>query len=195
MVTAFEATVRQAASDLDELGLRWAMVGGLAVSSYTTPRFTRDVDFVLALSDDAAAEAVIHQLGSRGYVPQEIVDHEYLDRLSTVRLVPQATGVAVDLLFASSGIEEEIVAAATAIAILPDFAVPVASLGHLIALKVLAGRHQDVLDLDSLLAEASAEDLTTAREAVLLITTRGFNRDQDIIAALDLSIALTTGRG
>ena len=117
MVTAFETTVRQAASDLDELGLRWAMVGGLAVSSRTTPRFTRDVDFVLALRDDAAAEAVIHQLGSRGYVPQEIVEHEYLDRLSTVRLVPQATGVAVDLLFASSGIEEEIVTAATAIAI------------------------------------------------------------------------------
>jgi hypothetical protein len=33
------------------------LVGGLAVSVRTEPRFTRDVDLVVAISDDHAAEA------------------------------------------------------------------------------------------------------------------------------------------
>lgn len=33
MVTVFEATLRQAATDLDGLGARWAMIGGVAVSA------------------------------------------------------------------------------------------------------------------------------------------------------------------
>ena len=34
------------------------------------------------MKDDAASEALIHQL--HGYTPREIVEHEYLDRLSTL---------------------------------------------------------------------------------------------------------------
>lgn len=43
----------------------------------------------------------------------------------------------MDLLFASSGIEHEIVAAADPLEVLPDLTVPVARTGHLIALKPL----------------------------------------------------------
>ena len=78
MVSAFDAAVKRAANDLDEVEARWAMIGGLAVAARSIPRFTKDVDFVVAVADDAAAELIIHQLGTRGYTPQGIVEHEYL---------------------------------------------------------------------------------------------------------------------
>ena len=57
---------------------------------------------------------------------------------------------------------------------------PVASIGHLIALKVLAGRHQDLTDLGYLIYGASDADLSEARAAVAMIQERGFNRGQDL---------------
>jgi hypothetical protein len=54
---------------------------------------------------------------------------------------------------------------------------------------VLAGRNQDLTDLEALLPSASAADLDVARSAVRLIQARGFNREQDVIADLDKLIA------
>ncbi|MCC7371793.1 MAG: nucleotidyl transferase AbiEii/AbiGii toxin family protein [Chloroflexi bacterium] len=63
---------------------------------------------------------------------------------------------------------------------------PVASIGHLIALKVLSRnddtRPQDIIDLHSLLTEATAADLAVAEEALTLITERGYHRDKDLRA-------------
>jgi hypothetical protein len=61
----------------------------------------------------------------------------------------------------------------------------VASTAHLIALKVLAGRNQDLTDLSYLISAASPTDLDTARDAVKLIQARGFNRQHDIVSDLD----------
>jgi hypothetical protein len=97
--------------------------------------------------------------------------------------------VIIDLLFASSGIENEVVGSATRLEVLPRLSAPVATTGHLIALKILAGRNQDLTDLGMLIPAASAQDLDMAREAVRLIQARGFNREQDVVADLDKLIA------
>lgn len=99
----------------------------------------------------------------------------------------------MDLLFASSGIESDVVAAATRLKVLPQLTAPVATTGHLIALKVLAGRNQDLTDLEALLPAASPADLDVARSAVRLIRARGFNREQDVVADLDKLIADVRG--
>ena len=57
---------------------------------------------------------------------------------------------------------------------------PVASIGHLIALKVLASRHQDLTDLGYLISAASDADLEQARTSAALIEERGFNRGQGL---------------
>lgn len=57
---------------------------------------------------------------------------------------------------------------------------PVASAGHLIALKALAGHHQDLTDLGYLSAAATAADLDEAAAAAALIEERGFNRGQSL---------------
>ena len=95
----------------------------------------------------------------------------------------------IDLLFASSGIENEVVAGATRLEVLPKLSASVATTGHLIALKILAGRNQDLTDLGQLIPVASDGDLDTAREGVRLIRARGFNREQDVVADLDKLIA------
>ena len=82
MVRDLDAALLRAADDLNAAGARWAMVGVLAVPARSIRRSTREIDFVVAVKDDAASEALIHQL--HGYTPREIVEHEYLDRLSTL---------------------------------------------------------------------------------------------------------------
>lgn len=178
------------------LGRGFALVGGLAVSIRSEPRLTRDADLVVAVTDDRDAEALVRELQGHGWCVITAVEQDAAGRLASVRLVPAGAdvrGAVVDLLFASSGIEEEIVAAADAIDAVPDFRVPVARLGHLVALKVLARddrtRPQDRVDLAALLARADAAALAEAREALALITRRGFERGRDLPAALAAALA------
>ena len=167
-----------------------AVIGGLAVSVRTEPRFTRNVDLAVATVNDTEAEALTFALQRRGYRTTMVLDHQN-GRLSTVRLVPPGgteDGVLVDLLFASSGIETEIVRAADRVELLPGVVLPVACVGHLMALKLLsveARRPKDAQDLASLLAVADAAQIALCREAVGLITERGHHRDRDLVAALD----------
>lgn len=189
MASPVESALRRAVADLDALKVPWALIGGLAVSVRSVPRFTKDLDFAIAVANDSEAEDVVHQLRGRGYQPVEVLEQEYVERLSGVRLERSSSDVIVDLLFASSGIENEVVTSATRLEVLPQLSVPVATTGHLIALKTLAGRNQDLTDLGSLIPAASAEDLYVAREAVRLIHARGFNREQDVAADLDKLIA------
>ena len=62
-------------------------------------------------------------------------------------------------------------------------------IGMTTALKLLArddkSRPQDAGDLRSLLAVATSVDLDAAREAVKLITQRGFHRQRPLEALLD----------
>lgn len=188
-----EAALRGAASALAKR--RWALVGGLAVSARCEPRFTRDIDLAVAVSSDADAEALVHALLSSRYRVLATVEHEGQRRLATVRLgVPgeQGTGVVLDLLFASSGIEPELVAAAAPLEILPTLVVPVAQTGDLIALKLLSRterRPQDAADLQALLAAADAAEIERTRASLRLITTRGFDRGRALERDLEALLA------
>lgn len=184
-MASVESALRRAAADLNAMGVRWALVGGLAVSARTIPRFTKDLDFAVAVGNDAQAEDVVHRLRARDYQPVEVLEQDYVKRLSGVRLAHGGSEVVVDLLFASSGIENEVVASADRLEVLPRLTIPVATTAHLIALKALAGRNQDLTDLSYLIPAASPTDLDDAREAVKLIQTRGFNREQDVVADLE----------
>lgn len=57
-------------------GTAAALVGGLAVSARTEPRFTRDVDLAVAVADDAEAEAVVRFLVGRGCATVAVVEQE-----------------------------------------------------------------------------------------------------------------------
>jgi hypothetical protein len=183
-----EAALARLDHDLSEAGAGWALVGGLAVSTRSEPRFTRDIDVVVAVPDDAAAEALVRRLLSVGYRVLATLEQEALGRLATVRLSPpgeSSLGIVVDLLFASSGVEAEIVAAAERIEIAEQLVFPVARIDALIALKVLsrddAERPEDLLDLRALRQALTVADLEGARDLLRMIESRGFSRGRRLL--------------
>lgn len=95
--------------------------------------------------------------------------------------------MSVDLLFASSGIEPEVVERSERLQIADGMWLPVASVGDLLALKLLAVdeyRATDRSDLRALSGVATADDWSVAEEAVGLVEARGFNRGRALISAL-----------
>ena len=191
-----EAALRRIVTDLQDLGRRFALIGGLAVSIRTEPRLTRDADLAVSVTSDADAEALVRDLQACGWRVVAAIEQNAAGRLASVRLAiatEEVRGAVVDLLFASSGIEPEIVAEADVIEAVPQFSVPVARLGHLIALKVLTRedrtRPQDRVDLAARLGRADLGALGEARRALTLVTQRGFHRRRDLLAALDAVVS------
>lgn len=181
-----EAVLGEIATHLAQLGRPFALVGGLAVSLRAEVRFTRDVDLAIAATDDADVEQLVHTLGNVGYFPVATVEHLQRRRLSTVRLA-SPSGVVVDLLAASSGIEAEVVARATRIDFGDIGEIPVARAEELLAMKVLSmteRRLQDRIDAVNLVLMTEQLDLDAVRENLAEITRRGFHRDQDLLAKL-----------
>jgi hypothetical protein len=178
--------LRRIAADLVAAKARFAVVGGHAVSARTQPRFTRDIDLAVAVADDRQAEALVGGLVPRGYRVVAILEQEGTGRLATVRLEhASAPGVVVDLLFATAGVEPEVVAGATPLQVLDGVVLPVASVGHLLALKTLSTddskRPQDRVDICALLGVATAADVQVAEEALTAMTQRGCNRGRDLL--------------
>lgn len=107
-------------------------------------------------------------------------------------------GVVVDLLFASSGIESDIAVLADEVELFEGLRLPVAQVGHLLALKVLSRapeRQQDDLDIAALLQVALPSDIEVARTALALIARRGFSRGRDLLAQLERLLAEHTSSG
>jgi hypothetical protein len=101
----------------------------------------------------------------------------------------------IDLLFASSGIEPEVVADAEPIELLPDLTMGVARTGHLLALKVLSrddvSRPQHLVDLRALLGVASPAELGRARDSLALIAARGYHRGRELMSEINTLLPVT----
>jgi hypothetical protein len=153
--------------------------------------FTRDLDFVVAVGSDEDAERLALYLHGRGYVTHASVEQRVTARLATLRMWSpgdETTRVAVDFLFASCGIEREICEHAIRVAFLPGVELPVASVGHLVAMKLLSvdeERPRDAQDLVNLREVLTDEQLEDARAAVVTIVERGSNRGRDLVGQLE----------
>ena len=189
-MSAMLSQLRAVAENLHALTDQWALVGALAVSVYTEPRTTRDIDVAVAINTDEMRGLVL-KLQERGFRNPTALIHAMPTHKLGMRLhvpTPAGPSVALDLLHSSSGIESEIVSAALKLEVFPKLFIPVASIGHLIAMKLLSqddsDRIKDRVDLQQLLAAASAEDLIAAEIAIDLIGQRGFARGRDLRALL-----------
>ena len=185
MTTTLLDNLQTVAKHLGQLGNDWALIGGLAVSAYVEPRFTRDIDIVVSVDDDAEAEDFVRTWREQGFRICSVVEQEATERLATIRSRRSSDNQAiVDLMFASSGLEPEIAAEAEVLELAPGVEVPVARLGHLIALKVLShddeSRPQDGIDLGKLVEIADEDELNAAREALRTIEARGYARGRNL---------------
>ena len=147
-----------------------------------------------AVDDDAHLERVARTLAAEGFPLIAIVEQGDQKRIAIARL-RSPSGIVVDLLAASSGIEREIVSGARET--LELVGVAVATSEHLLAMKVLSmrdARLQDRIDARGLLAIGPI-DLGSVRQLLALIETRGFARGQDLGAKLDALLQEVTERG
>jgi len=198
MTNRLHRALARLSSDLGRHTGGFALVGGVAVSVRAEPRLTRDLDMAIAVSDDAEAEGLVRTLVARGYQISSVLDQDKTGRFAAARLLlpdEGQRGVVADLLFASSGIEPEIVASAEPLDVFPGLVLPVATVAHLAALKLLArddrDRPQDADDLRALRGVATPADLPRGREAARLIVERGFGRGRDLVGAFDEWAATT----
>lgn len=185
-----ENSIKEVITWLNSQKIGYALVGGLAVSFRTVERFTKDIDIIIAVSDDLQAEKVVREISSLGYRVKTLLEQTKHGKIATVRLIKDgAYGVVfVDLLFASSGIEQEVVISSDKIEVFPDFHLNVASLSALLALKILSvdpdNRPQDIIDIKNLLKEADENEINETIALLNLIEQRGYNRKKDLLKEL-----------
>lgn len=180
------AALRRAMAILEESGIRYSLVGGLAVSSRAAQRFTRDVDLAVSVADDAAAERLIFAMRQEGFGVDALLEHERTGRMATVRLRESSTGVVLDLLFASCGVEPEVVAGAEPLELVEGLVLPVATAAHLTVMKVLSyhpiTRATDLQDLASLIPSLSDRERAEVKGLLSQIAARGYGRGLDLDA-------------
>ena len=152
---------------LERAGVRYLVVGGVAVVLHGHPRFTADLDLALAL-DAANVHAAFTALASLGYRPRVPVSADALadpaQRAALVRekamtvlslFSPELPLTEVDL-FADPPFDFEAAYARARRIDLGGLSAPVASLGDLVDMKRRAGRPKDLEDVAML--EALARD-------------------------------------
>lgn len=147
--------------ELEVRGVRYVLVGGLAVNLHGVPRLTADLDLVLAL-DAANAKRFVDLMADLGYRPRVPADPMGLADPATTRqwtegkgmqaftfLHPQAPFADVDVLL-SPGVPFEDLWGDRVTKRLGKTVVYIASIAHLKVMKRTAGRKQDLADIEAL---------------------------------------------
>ncbi len=184
---SLERVLRDAVATLGTMGQDWCVVGGLAVAVRTPARITLDVDLAVAVDSDAEAEATVRAFLQRGWALTAAVEQEATGRLATARLQREAQPM-LDLVFATCSIEPAIVADAIEIEILPGLHARTATIGHLVAMKLLSvqpARPRDQQDLVALLTIADELEMDRATRACAKIMANGAARGRDLEAMLE----------
>ena len=185
MEPALWPTLADAAQVLETRGIRFALIGGLAVSLRGQPRMTVDVDLVI-LADVDQALRLAQELSSTPFEPLFPGVEEVVARSFILPLRHRATGIRVDVAIGMSGFEQQAVSRATKVTI-GDVRVPVVVVEDLLVMKALAGRPQDEHDIRGLVAaQRDAIDWPACLDIA-----------EQLGAAIDVDIAgrLRTARG
>ena len=176
---------------LSDCEVRFALIGGLAVSARSEPRFTRDVDLIVDTPTDADAEKLIRALLGKGYGLHGQLEQKSVNRLATCRLLQrdQSDGVIVDLFFANFGIEQEVLDTASEEQLTDEISLPIVQAEDLIALKLLAvsnrNRPRDSEDILNLLEHVSTAKLKRTRKLLRLMAERRPVSAQNLEQLLD----------
>ena len=127
------------------LGVQYAVIGGMAVQHWGEPRFTQDVDLTIAApleEPDSLVRSIVAQFPSRIDDPIDFV------RRNRVILVRATNGCNVDISLALPGYEDEVMRRAVAYELEPGKVIRLCSAEDLIIHKAVAGRPQDLRDIE-----------------------------------------------
>jgi hypothetical protein len=145
---------------LQATGVRYVVVGGVAVNLHGYQRFTKDIDLVVELVPDQALKALeaLQNLGYKPTVPVKLSDFaDPIIREGWVRdkgmmvfqMYSDQTRMSIDIFVQYPVDFEELWSHGTKID-LPETSLRIASIDHLVLMKRQAGRAQDLLDVEKL---------------------------------------------
>ena len=145
--------LRDAAAALDVADITYALAGGLAVSIYTAPRATQDIDLLLAVIDVDRVIAALQPLGFRvAGQPMRVaagrMDIQRLIKIDAADVLPLDLLLPLDPELAS-------ILADRAEMIWEGTRLSIVTLSGLRTLKRLRGSPQDRADLDALGPDSS----------------------------------------
>lgn len=89
-------------NQLEQAGIAYMLTGSLAMSHYAVPRFTRDIDLVVALNQDDA-ERVVQLFTANYYISQPAVQNA-ITRQSMFNLIHYAHSIKVDFVILKSSL-------------------------------------------------------------------------------------------
>ena len=146
---------------LNETGVRYVVVGGVATVLHGYARLTADVDLIIDLAP-SEARRLIESLVAMGFVPRAPVDPiEFADPavrsrwkdekgMQVFSMVDRQNPMRVVDLFVDHPIDFDLLWSRAAIVSIDDVPVRIAAIDDLITLKRRAGRPQDLVDIERL---------------------------------------------
>jgi len=158
--SAVAEILRAARALFESLGARWYVFGAQAVLVWGRPRLTADVD-VTAFLDADDPTAFADAAGRAGFEVRVPDLRGFAARTRVIPLTHAATGLALDVVLAGPGLEEEFVEASQIVDV-AGVTVPVIAPEDLIVTKVLAGRAKDLDDVRGIVA-VQGEELDVSR--------------------------------
>jgi len=133
---------------LTRLGVPYVIIGGLAVRQWGEPRFTQDVD-VTAMFPLEDPLPLLQELAAH-FAPR-LPDAVDFARRQRVLLVRASNGVSLDISLGLPGYEEEVMARAVNWELESGKIVRLCSAEDLIIHKAVAGRPQDLRDIEGVI--------------------------------------------
>jgi hypothetical protein len=131
---------------LESHGLRFCIIGGVAVQWWGEPRLTRDIDISLLTGFGAEAEPVDLLLGA--YAPRIPGAREFA-LANRVLLLRSPNGAGIDVSLAALPYEELAIGRASLVELMPGRTLRLCSPEDLIVMKLFAGRETDLRDARS----------------------------------------------
>ncbi len=129
-------------------GIPYAIIGGIAVQHWGEPRFTRDVDFTILATlgkEEKTLKKIVTVFSPR------IPDALEFALKHRVCLVRSKDGCEIDISLGLPGYEEEVVRRTVGCDLGDGRIVQMCSAEDLIIHKVIAGRAQDLADIDGVI--------------------------------------------
>jgi hypothetical protein len=152
---------------LNKLGLRYAVMGGLAVGAFSIPRPTWDVDLTIGIDRDDLSR-FFEAVEARSYSVPEAYTRGWLDQLAGMPLVKFKTYCAsgtvdIDVFIAENDFQKSLLARSTT---MPTEVGPVSivTAEDLRLLKLIANRPLDLIDVADLLFIQGPLDETYLRQ-------------------------------
>ena len=138
-------TLKRLCREFDEYRIPYAIIGGVAVSIRSTPRYTKDVDAVVWVGEEGWIEFLSH-ITKRG-LRVRADDPIRFARQNRLLLLTDEDGVHIDLSFGALPFEEQMIRNAEPIEVAEGCIASIATAEALVVMKAIAWRPKDKQDI------------------------------------------------